>query len=61
MARRIVTDRPPSSVVELEHNPNKRCGREIDLDGTTYSCARGSHEGIHDAFVRHADGGLVRW
>lgn len=52
--------------------PRHRCRATIELGGTTYRCARqtsgldadrglGHHEGIHDAFAEHGDGGSVRW
>lgn len=43
------------------------CGRTIGLDGCTYRCGRSvrsfdrQHDGIHDAFREHGDGGSVRW
>jgi hypothetical protein len=46
----------------------RQCRATIRLDGTEYRCEReivgtrgGFHEGIHDAFVEHGDGGAVRW
>lgn len=67
--RRIV---PRSSVtfniLVAKAPPTARiCPRTITLDGTTYRCGRQaygaerSHEGIHDAFETHGDGGSVRW
>ena len=46
-------------------NRDRRCRCEITLGMLTYRCARfgrdGEHEGIHDANLKHSDGGLVRW
>jgi hypothetical protein len=39
----------------------------IRLDGTRYTCGRAVrrndrvHDGIHDAFQTHGDGGAIRW
>lgn len=52
--------------------PSLRCRASIALNGKVYRCGRGTsgidafvgrghHEGIHDAFVEHGDGGAVRW
>lgn len=48
-------------------DPQATCRRTILLDSKTYSCQREtygpehSHEGIHDAYAVHGDGGAVRW
>lgn len=38
-----------------------RCQRTIELDAKVYRCWRPEHDGIHDAFTTHGDGGEVRW
>lgn len=55
----------------LEHpratDPRRTCDRSIRLDNRTYRCERetrstdGTHDGIHDAFTEHHDGGAARW
>ena len=37
------------------------CRQTIVLDGTEYHCQRAHVDGIHDAFMVHGDGGVVRW
>lgn len=59
--RRILGERPPSSAFSAAIDPKRQCGREIMLDGTRYCCLRDHVSGIHDAFIRHTDGGIVRW
>lgn len=53
-------------------DPRRTCRAAIHLGGIRYSCGRetsgidadrglGHHDGIHDAFAEHGDGGSVRW
>jgi len=48
-------------------DPRRTCRATIDLDGRTYRCGRETrstdrlHDGIHDAYAEHGDGGAVRW
>lgn len=59
--RRIVTDISPGLRAPAAQDPRRRCRSTIVLDGFTYRCGREHHDGIHDAFDRHADEGMVRW
>ena len=60
--RRILELPPPMSRFPAAQSEADRCCHTICLDGTTYRCGRDDHgSGIHDAFQRHGDGGLVRW
>lgn len=67
IARRILEQSPPSTTHQAARDPKRACRRTIMLDGVRYRCAREvrtvdrEHDGIHDAFVRHSDAGLVRW
>ncbi len=60
--RRIVREIGPSMFV-TKANLGPVCRATIKLDGRTYRCGRtAAHvDGIHDAFERHSDSGLVRW
>lgn len=59
--RGTALERPCSS------DPQLTCDHAILLDGTRYTCGRAVrrtdrvHDGIHDAFQAHGDGGAVRW
>lgn len=70
IAPRVTVERPLGDICRFARNAvdprDARCDREITLDGITYRCARFSpagrcHEGVHDANLKHSDGGLVRW
>jgi hypothetical protein len=70
IARRIIPrDQLRGSTLERPAaiDPSRTCDRVIDLDGTRYRCGREQrrtdhqHDGIHDAFRAHHDGGAVRW
>lgn len=55
-ARTETQHRPPAA------DPRRACNRYIVLDCKHYACGREhGHDGIHDAFARHADDGIVRW
>jgi hypothetical protein len=58
----MVTVRTPLMQIEVEQRPNRRCHRDIVLEGKRYGCVRSQHhDGAHDAMAVAADGGLVRW
>lgn len=59
--RRIVVEAPISSLFRATTDPKRQCRKTIRLDGREYRCGRDHVDGIHDAFQRHGDGGLVRW
>jgi hypothetical protein len=67
--RIIPRDELSGSAIECapSKDPRRTCDRVIKLHGTRYSCLRETrttdrqHDGIHDAFVEHGDGGSVRW
>lgn len=67
--RRLRVDRPTRDIDACHFMASglrdKRCRHEITLDRITYRCARfaldGVHDGIHDANLKHSDGGLCRW
>lgn len=72
-ARRIIPrDQFRGSRLEHERAEHAReqCRHAIRLDGLEYPCRRKvthghgvdrRHDGIHDAFAEHGDGGSVRW
>lgn len=66
-APRIIPRHLAHPVVEMAKVGAPSCTRTITLDGTTYQCMRSvrahdrQHDGIHDAFREHGDGGSVRW
>lgn len=63
--RRIVTEVSPVIVPVAAKDREHSCRATIRLDAKRYRCGReiisGFHEGIHDAFAVHSDGGMVRW
>lgn len=65
--RIIPRDQIAGSIRVAQAKPGERtCGRPIRLDGRVYRCGREvsfdrQHDGIHDAFCEHSDGGSVRW
>lgn len=64
--RRIVVHISPDNTFPAAKDPRRQCRSTIKLDGRMYRCGRakgalGFHEGIHDAFTVHGDGGLCRW
>lgn len=67
IVRRIVTQLSPASIPVAAKDPRLCCTRTIKLDGKLYRCRREvrifdkQHDGIHDAFAVHGDGGQVRW
>lgn len=72
IARSIIEFVPVSMLHPKSRDPRRTCSSTIVLDGKRYRCGRetfgpdvarglGHHDGIHDAFVVHGDGGAVRW
>lgn len=66
ITRRIIPRHLARPVVEMAKPGEPSCRRTIRLDGTVYYCNRkvrfdGEHDGIHDAFREHGDGGAIRW
>lgn len=63
MTRRIVhRDALPKNMIHPRAASERDlCRQAITLDSTIYRCGRAVHDGIHDAFATHADGGEVRW
>lgn len=65
--RRIVIAVSHDNLFPAAKDPRRACGRSITLDSKLYLCGREvrrtdrQHDGIHDAFRDHDDGGKVRW
>lgn len=56
------TDRASEQTHTMEREMRLRCHHVILLNGVEYDCKRQfCHGGVHDAFIRHSDGGLVMW
>ena len=51
----------PSGSDGPTYDPRRQCRATINLDGCVYRCGRAHVDGIHDAFLKHADQGWVRW
>jgi len=74
IAPRIISRDTLGPVIRVSRatEPQRTCRATIKLGGTVYRCGRetagvdadrglGVHEGIHDAFCEHGDGGAIRW
>lgn len=72
--RIIPRDELRGSAIECPRatDPRRTCRASIELGRIEYRCGRetsgidadrglGTHDGIHDAFKEHGDGGSVRW